>query len=191
MVWLFSLWLLSTDLSSDKSNLSSCLVLSPFTAAQTWPLFWNHHWPVCRWKSQAPQPGLQVPEDGTKWDHLAPSRNRCLRARVSSHAHEEPEFQLSPRSSHQKWPQEIPDPPISQTRKPRPREGSELALGDDRGPTPKTLSRGRGGAGCRHPTPGQGPEPSLLPHSVFFLFCLQIERTGLRCLCPMAVFMAA
>lgn len=80
--------------------------------------------------------------------------------------------------------------PIFQRRKPRPREGCGLAQGGDRVPIPKTLSRGRGGADCRRP-PGQRPVPGLPPHSVLFLFCLQIERTGLRCLCPTAVFMAA
>lgn len=73
----------------------------------------------------------------------------------------------------------------------RPREGNGLARGSDRVPIPKTaVERQRGGADCGRPRAAL-PTRLLFPDSVFFLFCLQIERTGPRCPCPTAVFMAA
>lgn len=66
----------------------------------------------------------------------------------------------------------------------RPREENGPAQGGDRVPVPKTaVERQRGGAAL--------PTHLLFPDRVFFLFCLQIEKTGPRCPCPTAVFMAA
>lgn len=59
--------------------------------------------------------------------------------------------------------------PIFQRRKPRPREGCGLAQGGDRVPIPKTLSRGRGGADCRHPL-GQRPVPASFLTACFSYF---------------------
>lgn len=57
--------------------------------------------------------------------------------------------------------------------------------------SPKLLWRGRGEGPTVGALGAALPTRLLSPDSLFFLFCLQIERTGPRCPCPTAVFMAA
>lgn len=66
----------------------------------------------------------------------------------------------------------------------------------DRVPAPELQGEAEGRGGLRAPSEAALPSPLtlpglLFPDSVFFLFCLQIKRTGPRCPYPMAVFMAA
>lgn len=76
-------------------------------------------------------------------------------------------------------------------------EKAETSEGNDwpkvvTGPIPKTaVIKQRGEGPIETPRRAEPPARGPLPHRVFFLFCLQIERTGLRCPCPTAVFMAA